>query len=55
MMFKRIMGTLVAGMIAAALTVPTASAYELVMTSFDYRTDPTLQMVFRLPMVIMII
>lgn len=40
MMFKRIVGTLIAGTMAAALAVPAASAYELVMPSFDYRTGP---------------
>ncbi len=39
-MFKRIVSTLVAGLMAAALAVPAASAYELVMPSFDYRTGP---------------
>lgn len=39
-MFKRIVGGLVAGAMAAALAVPAASAYELVMPSFDYRTGP---------------
>ena len=39
-MFKRIVGTLVAGVMAATLTVSTASAYELVLPSFDYRTGP---------------
>ena len=39
-MLKRIVGTFVAGMITAVLTVSTASAYELVLPSFDYRTGP---------------
>ena len=40
MMFKRIVGTIVAGTMAAAFTVSTAGAYELVMPSLDYRTGP---------------
>jgi branched-chain amino acid transport system substrate-binding protein len=39
-MFKRIVGTFVVGVIAATFTVSAASAYELVMPSFDYRTGP---------------
>ena len=39
-MFKRIVGTFVVGVIAATLTVSAASAYELVLPSFDYRTGP---------------
>ena len=39
-MFKRIVGTLVAGLMSVTFLVSAASAYELVLPSFDYRTGP---------------
>jgi len=40
MIFKRLTGALVAALVAAPFMVSSASAYELVLPSLDYRTGP---------------